>query len=178
MSDNKKEYTDSEKLSIVLEASDSDQKEVESIAKKYGVTSDEILKWRHESKAFIADRKAGTEIHGFGHEDEKVYLEANDAFIDSVSYGVVKDTLNYRRLTFWTVVGTVMLTTIVLSVIGIYGYTKDSASQYSSETSQSFDLEKIRETDKATLESFGVVDPDAGVYRIPIDDAINIIVNE
>src|SRR5690554_2330770 len=178
MSDNKKEYTDSEKLSIILEASDSDKKEVEAIAKKYGVTTDEILKWRHESKAFVADRKAGTEIAGFGHGDEKVYLEANDAFIDSVSYGVVKDTLNYKRLTFWTIVGTVMLVTIVLSVIGIHGYTTGSAWQSQSESNQFFDLENNRETDKATLESFGVVDPDAGVYRIPIDDAIDIIVNE
>lgn len=178
MSDNKKEYTDSEKLSIILEASDSDKNEVEAIAKKYGVTSDEILKWRHESKAFVADRKAGTEIADFGHEDEKVYLEANDAFIDSVSYGAVKDTLNYRRLTFWTVVGTIMLTTIVLSVIGIHGFTTGSAGQSQSESSQFYNLEMSRETDKATLESFGVVDPDAGIYRIPIDDAINNIVNE
>ena len=83
MSDNKRQFTDSEKLSIIQEASGSDREEVDAIAKKYGVTRDEILKWRKESKAFVAERKAETEILGYGHENEKVYLEANDAFIAS-----------------------------------------------------------------------------------------------
>src|SRR5690625_306310 len=84
MRKNKRQFTDSEKLMIIQEASGSDREEVDAIAKKYGVTRDEILKWRKESKAFVAERKAETEILGYGHENEKVYLEANDAFIDSV----------------------------------------------------------------------------------------------
>lgn len=178
MSDKKKQFTDSEKLSIIQEASDSNREEVEAIAKKYGVTRDEILKWRHEGKAFVADRKAGTEILGYGHEGEKVYLEANDAFIDSVYYGAVKDKINYSRLTFWTVVGVVMVVILVTSVIGIYNYTKGSAWQQNYEASEYYELERSRALDQTTLDSYGIVDPEAGIYRIPIDEAINIIVNE
>ena len=178
MSDNKRQFTDSEKLSIIQEASGSDREEVDAIAKKYGVTRDEILKWRKESKAFVAERKAETEILGYGHENEKVYLEANDAFIDSVYYGAVKDKINYKRLTFWTVVGVVMVVVLVTSVIGIYNYTEGSAWQQSYEASEYYELERSRVLDQTTLDSYGVVDPEAGIYRILIDEAINIIVNE
>src|SRR5690625_5496605 len=112
-----------------------------------------MRKGRKESKAFVAERKAETEILGYGHENEKVYLEANDAFIDSVYYGAVKDKINYKRLTFWTVVGVVMVAVLVLSVIGIYNYTNGSACQQRYEASEYYELERSRVLEQTTLDS-------------------------
>src|SRR5690625_66894 len=118
------------------------------------------------------------EYFGYVYENKKVNQEAKDSFIDSVYYGAVKDKINYKRLSFWTVVGGVMVVVLVLSVIGIYNYTQGSAWQQSYEASEYYELERSRVLDQTTLDSCGVVDPEAGICRIAIDDAINIIVNE
>ena len=60
----------------------------------------------------------------------------------------------------------------------IHDYTESSATQLRSEESQFYDIDDLKQNDEETLNSFGVVDPEASIYRIPIDSAITQIANE
>ncbi len=60
----------------------------------------------------------------------------------------------------------------------IHDYTESSAIILRSEQSQFYEIDEMKFNDQETLNSFGVVDPEAGIYRIPIDSAITQIANE
>jgi len=98
--------------------------------------------------------------------------------VNSVEYGATFDNLNYNRLTFWSVFGTSVILIFIISIMFIHEYTRTSALQRSDESSVDYDINELQEQDKETLETFGVVNPEEGIYRIPIDSAITIMSNE
>lgn len=169
MGNDQKQFTDKEKISIALKAADGGDKEIRRLAEEHGTTEENIRSWIREKELRSVN---------ISDEVEEISLDATDNFVDSVTYGATKDTLNYSRLTFWTVFGTAVLIIFITSVMFIHEYTRTASLQNQFEQSQYYNIQEIESNDRATLESFGVIDPDAGIYRIPIDSAITIIVNE
>lgn len=166
MSKEQKPFTDEEKRSIALKAIAEGEESIQELAEKHDISEEEIKKWVRETD--ISPVK----------QDEDVSLQATDDFIASVNYGANYDNLNYRRLFFWSIFGMVILAVIIQSIMFIHDYTESSATQLKSEQSQYYDIDEIRFNDQERLETFGVVDSEAGIYRIPIDSAITLIVNE
>lgn len=168
MSKKQNTFTDEEKRNIALEAASGGEDAVRKLSEKHGVSEEDIRNWIR-----AADVTEKSTVN-----DEDVSLDATSNFIDSVNFGANFDRLNYRRLIFWSVFGTVIFIIIVQSLIFIHDYTKSSAVQLKSEQSQFYDADRMKLNDQDKLNSFRVIDPEAGIYSIPIDSAITLIANE
>lgn len=167
MSKKQKQFTDEEKNSIALKAVSGGDEAVKELSKKHGVSAEQIRNWIRE-----------TGVKPVKEKQEEVSLDASDNFIASVNYGANFDTLNYRRLTFWGVFGIAVIVIFVQSIMFIHDYTKSSAVQLRSEQSQFYNIDELKLNDQEKLNSFGVVNAEEGIYRIPIDSAITQIANE
>lgn len=168
MSKKQKQFTEEEKNSIALKAVSGGDEAVKELSKKHNVSEEEIRNWIRETGVKPVKEE----------KQEEVALDASEEFIASVNYGANFDKLNYKRLMFWSVFGIAVIVIFVQSIIFIYDYTQSSATQLRSEQSQFYDIDALKQNDQETLNSFGVVDAEAGIYRIPIDSAITQIANE
>ncbi len=162
MSKKSKKLTEEEKLKIVERAATGGAEALSNLADEFGVTDEEIQDLIHKTPV--------------DEEHSKEYtLEVTDDFLKSVEYGATFDILNYKRLTFWSVFGAAVMVLFIVAVMFMYEYTRTSSIQAQSERSTFYDIELLQRTDQVKLNTFGVVDPDEGIYRIPIDSAITNI---
>ncbi len=166
------------KANIALEALSSSAEELDALAEKHGISKKDIQSWVKELKGnassifAAADDEAG---HGHHHAvGEDVEIETDDEELYKyVQYGAHGDVLDYRKLTFWTAFGTVL---VVVTIAGLIQFSQTSyfeAQQEASFNSQYIEINELQEQAQETLNSFGVVDPENGIYRIPIDSAIS-----
>lgn len=167
MSKNHNSFTESEQIRIAKQAAAGGTEDLKRLAEENNISQQEIQNWIRQYK-----------IESPGNKSDDISLEASENFVDSVEYGATFDKLNYNRLTFWSVFGTAVILLFIISIMFIHEYTRTSALQRSDESSLYYDINELQEQEKETLESFGVVDPEEGIYRIPIDSAITIISNE
>lgn len=167
MSKNQNSFTESEQIRIAKQAASGRSEDIKRLADEHNISQQEIQNWIREYN-----------IESPSDESDDVSLEASENFVDSVEYGATFDKLNYNRLTFWSVFGTTVIVIFIISIMFIHEYTRTSALQRSDESSLYYDINELQEQDKETLETFGVVDPEEGIYRIPIDSAMTIISNE
>jgi hypothetical protein len=166
MSNDQKKFSETEKTSIALKAQAGGDEEIRKLAEEHGISEDQIRNWIEESGVSTVE-----------DQDEDVTIEATHDFADSVSYGATFDDLNYRRLFFWSIFGTAVIAIFVVSIMLVYDYTKTSMEQMA-DSEDVYEVQELQQNDQIILESFGVVDPEEGIYRIPIDSAITLIVNE
>lgn len=166
MSSDSNNFTIEQKTAIALKAVSSDDTAKQEIAKEHGITVQQIDKWIRETGVTTVE------------DEETVSLEASDDFAQSVEFGVVPDVLNYPRLIFWSVFGTAVIAIMVVSIMALYNFTITGSQQERSATSQFYNISEMKQNDRATLDSFGVVDADEGIYRIPIDSAITLIAQD
>lgn len=167
MSKKQKQFTDEEKNSIALKAVSGGDETIKRLSEKHNISKEEIRNWIRE-----------TGVKPVKEKKEEVTLDASENFIASVNYGANFDNLNYRRLTFWSIFGVAVIVIFVQSIMFIHDYTESSSVQLRSEQSQFYEIDKIKQNDQETLNSFGVVNAEEGIYRIPIDSAITQIANE
>jgi hypothetical protein len=167
MSSKPKKITQEEKAAIAMKAVSGDDTAKQELAEKHGVTVEIIEKWIRE-----------TGVQPVSEDVDEVTLEASDDFKTSVDFGAVPDKLNYPRLVFWSIFGTAVIAIMIFALIAIYSYTIIGTEQQQSEASLYFDINELQQRDRATLGSFGVVDPEKRIYRIPIDSAITIMAQD
>ncbi|HMB40832.1 MAG TPA: helix-turn-helix domain-containing protein [Balneolaceae bacterium] len=167
MSKNQNSFTESEQIRIAKQAVAGGTEDLKRLAEENNISQQQIQDWIREYN-----------IEAPGDISDDVSLEASENFVDSVEYGATFDNLNYNRLTFWSVFGTSVILIFIISIMFIHEYTRTSALQRSDESSLYYEINELQEQDKETLETFGVVDPEEGIYRVPIDSAITIMTNE
>lgn len=170
------------KAKVALDAITQGRAVIEKIAQKYDVSEEEVRAWTakmyNEAESIFGEE---TEFSPTGHEDsdfiaEDVYLSTDsEKFNYDVEYGVTKDDLNYKQLIFWSslIVGLV----IIMSVGLVYfaEFSLFDTQQRVSGASPASVAQELKTEQMQELNSFGVVDLEEGLYRIPIDSAINRI---
>ncbi len=169
------------KAQIALEAISLPLGELKEFAKEKGVTEQEVVAWvdaLKENSASLFEDGA----HSAGHHHASgvdVDLETEDKELaEAVSYGVHNDELNYNKLFFWTTFGTALVIVLIVGLIQFSEVSYFNAQQEASINSDYSEIEQIKAKDQETLNSYGVVDPEAGTYRIPIDQAIEEIAED
>lgn len=171
MSNDSKKFTLEEKTKIALEAASGDRGKMINLAEKHDVTVEEIEKWIRETGV--------TNVEPTRAEDEEsLSIIATDEFASDYEFGATPDKLNYNRLFFWTIFGTSVILLFIVSIFYVYDYSFQNTGQQSAESSQYYNINQLQETSRERLNSFGVVDLEEGVYRMPIDSAITRIVQD
>ncbi len=97
---------------------------------------------------------------------------------ESINYGVTPDTLNYKRLFGYFFGGIILVSVMVYGSKTMFNYFSFKASQEAAINAVFYDIEELRAKDKEILTTFGVVDEDKNLYRVPVDSAITLILND
>jgi transposase-like protein len=177
MSNEEKSYNPEFKAKVVLETVSGEYINPHEVADKYNVSVDQILSWAQEMD--ISDvklKKLSESAEGLTKEDTSNEVEiesSNETFVQEVSYGATFDILNMKRLVFWTLFGTGFVVMTILALMGLYHYSKSSTIQQVSEESEYYEIRDLKQRDQEHLSTFGVVDLENGVYRMPIDTVIS-----
>lgn len=185
MANEEQTYTPEFKQKVATEAINQDKQNLDRLSEKYEVPVSLILSWtvkleKEGSDAFDYEEqtpKAEPEPRIADHES--VDLEVQDPEVaDSISFGVMSDDLNYKRLIFWSVLGMVLVLIFVIALFEMFEYNTDVTQSRISEQSEYYQINQMKMEGEETLSTYGVVDLEEGIYRIPIDSAMNDIINE
>ncbi|WP_340103644.1 hypothetical protein [Rhodohalobacter sp. 8-1] len=171
MSNDSKKFTLDEKTKIALEAASGDRGTIINLAEKHDVTVEEIEEWIRETGV--------TNVTSPDADDqESVSILATEEFASDYEFGATPDKLNYSRLFFWTIFGTAVILLFIVAVFNVYDYTYDGVIQRNAEESMYYEIDQLEASSTEELNSFGVVNLEEGIYRIPIDSAITKIAQE
>ncbi|WP_445666412.1 transposase [Fodinibius sp. AD559] len=176
MANEKQNYSADFKKEVAQQALDQSKKNLDELSKKYDVPVSVILMWATELE------KGGDDVFETEEDDtsspeepaESVDVEITDEQLaDSVEHGVMQDKLNYKRLVFWSVFGTILVVVFVWGLFEMYQYNSAVTQDRVSSESEYYQVNQMKREARQQLDSFGVVDLENGTYRIPIDSAIN-----
>jgi hypothetical protein len=92
--------------------------------------------------------------------------------------GYEKRDVNVKKLVLWGIVGIVI---VVISLVALTEYfliTKEDYYYQAVEKPRSQELMELRERETEELYSYELLDEEKGIYRIPIERAMELIVEE
>lgn len=92
--------------------------------------------------------------------------------------GYEKRDVNVKKLVLWGIVGVVI---VVISLVAITEYfliTKEDYYYRAVEKPRSRELIELRERETEELNSYELLDEEKGIYRIPINKAMELVVEE
>lgn len=171
-----KNYSAEFKKEVAQKALDQDKKNLDKLSDKYEVPVSVILMWATELEKGGSDafKTAEEETSIAEKEETDVEVEVSDQKVaDAFEYGVMLDQLNIKRLTFWSVFGIILVLIFVQALFEMYQYNQQVAQERVSAESQYYQAQELKTEARQKLDSFGVVDLENGIYRIPIDSVIN-----
>lgn len=176
MASEEQNYSAEFKKKVAQQALEQDKKDLDKLSDEYDVPVSVILMWATELE------KGGEDVFETSEEEEKtveeqskqVDVEITDKRVaDSFESGVMLDQLNYKRLIFWSVFGIILVLIFVQSLYEIYQYNTQVTKERVSAESEYYQATQMKQEAQQELESFGVIDLENGIYRIPIDSAIS-----
>ncbi len=96
----------------------------------------------------------------------------------SISLGISEDNINLKTVSFWIILGIVMVIIIVFGVYNMYNYNKFLSTMQAGIDADYHGLNEMRERDHKMLNTFELVDEENRRYRIPIDSAMALIARD
>ncbi|MDZ7682309.1 MAG: hypothetical protein U5J63_11520 [Fodinibius sp.] len=175
MASEEKNYTAAFKIEVAQKALEQSKKNLDKLSDKYDVPVSVILMWttEYEKGGEEAFKTAEDEEKDIEHKGEAVDVEVSDQRVaQSVEHGVMDDKLNYKRLVFWSVFGIILVLIFVKALYEMNQYNAQSTQERVSADSEYYQANQMKREAREQLNSFGVVDLENGIYRIPIDSAI------
>jgi hypothetical protein len=97
---------------------------------------------------------------------------------DAIDGGVMEDKISVKRITFWTVILTVIVIILCAIAFNLYKYFKFEQQFQQAVKTEYRELNNLRQNAFHILETKDVVDEEAGFFRIPIDSAMTLIVRD
>lgn len=176
MASDEKNYSSGFKKEVARKALEQSKKNLDKLSKEYDVPVSVILMWATElekgGEEFFETSEEEAEDHIPEHA--KVDVEVKDPRVaSSVEHGVMDDKLNYKRLVSWSVLGTILVVIFVKGLFEMYQYNERLTQERVSGESEYYQVNQMKKEARDKLNSFGVVDLENEVYRIPIDSAIS-----
>lgn len=97
---------------------------------------------------------------------------------ESVQLGASPDTLNYKTLFGLFLAGILLVVALIYFAMMYFNYLTFKQTQEAAESAVYYQLETLRSNDAEVLNNYGVVDADAGIYRVPVDSAAALVVED
>lgn len=179
MASEEKKYTPDFKVKVVEEALERSKKNLDNLAEKYDLPVSLILMWTAEYEKSGPDafeEQETAEEKTQEEEQESVDVQVSDEDISrSVEFGVMTGDLNIKKIVFWSIVGFVILNIFVAILHEMYHRDEQVARERISTTNEYYQVNQLKNQQQKRLSEFGMVDAENGIYKIPIDSAINEI---
>lgn len=111
--------------------------------------------------------------------DQDVQLTGGDQdFAHSIDKGVTDDVLDIKKLTFWSIITVIYMIVMVYGGYQIYTYWGFKSKMDLAINAEYKELSSKNAQDQEQLSTFGIVNADSGVYRIPIDTAFDLYIQK
>lgn len=170
-------YSSEFKAKVALEAVSQSRSVIQKIAEKHDLSEEEVISWAaqlNEDAASLFGAETAPVDDGSEVEDVDITTE-DEEFAAAVSHGVMSDNLNYGKLIFWSTLGASLVIIFVIGLVYFSQYSLFEAQKEASSRVTYSDFSALMAEQEQELNSFGVVDLEEGIYRIPIDSAISRI---
>ena len=165
------------KAKVGYEAALASKKLISELAAKYKVSEDEVITWSGiYGGSHIAEEATEAIMDHDDHAPAGVDVEissANDEFVVAVGEGVTNDSLPYSKLGMWITIGLTTVVALIVFASQLQEYMTLQKERRVSNASTYTEITRLQAEQNEQLNSFGVVDGDNGVYSVPIDSAIN-----
>jgi transposase-like protein len=174
-------YTPAFKKKIAQQALEQSKQNLEPLSEKHDVPVSLILMWATEFE------KGGEDVFKEADNDQEAHSTktvdvpvAEEDVESSFEQGVMSDKLNYKRLTFWSVLGIILVIVFIQALFEMYQYNMQNTEQrVAAESGEYYQSVQQKKKARKHLNSFGVVSLEEGTYNIPIDSVIsNMAVDE
>lgn len=172
MSEKNQKYESEFKIKVAKEALAKDKKDLEPLSEQYGVPVSLILTWavQLEEKgedSFTAESDSDIE------SNDKVDLKVGTHEVSlGLQNGVMSDNLNYRRLGSWTVVGVIVVLVFMQMLVEIFKVEKSREPEQIAGEHAFYKVTTKKDKAQEKISSFGIVDEENNVYRVPVDMVI------
>jgi hypothetical protein len=113
-----------------------------------------------------------------GKDENKDDILNRDDVKNSISYGVTPDDLDYKKLFGLTFVGIILVVVLVIFAKVLFDYYAFTSSQEAAKNAVFYDIEELRARDNKLLSTFEVIDSEKGVFRVPVDSAITLVLED
>jgi hypothetical protein len=113
--------------------------------------------------------KKGSDLENFIQDKENNY---------SLNYGVTPDKLNNKKLFGLFLAGIILVVVLVYISMTLFNYYAFTSSQAAAESAVFYEIEDLKAQDKQLLTTFGVIDEESGLFRVPVDTAITLILED
>lgn len=174
MADKQETYSSEFKAEVALNALARNKKNLEPLSEQYQVPVSLILTWAvqlEQNAAGVYDTTSEPTDIEAEPEPVDIKIDSRDMEV-SIEQGVMSDDLNYMRLVSWTVIGLIVVAVFIQMLIEMFQINiSKSPEQVVGEDAYHAVTHKKREA-KIELSSFGVVNEEEGVFRVPIDMVI------
>lgn len=170
MADSNDKYSPELKKEVAQKALSRNKKRLEPLSEEYGVPTSLILTW---AVALEKDNSVFDQLADNADKEEEVEtvdLKINNQDIQqSVLQGVMSDDLNYRRLVSWSVIGVIIITIFAQMLIESYEVGIGKMPEQIAGEQAFYKVTHKKNQATKELNSFGVVDEEKGIYRVPVD---------
>jgi hypothetical protein len=110
--------------------------------------------------------------------ERKEDILSNKDVQDAIRYGVMPDDLNYKKLFGYTFIGIVVVLALLLIALQLFRFAAFQSSQQAAINAEFYELNELREKHHHELTTFESVDNESGTFRIPIDSAMTLTVED
>lgn len=110
--------------------------------------------------------------------ERKEDILAQKSVQDSIRLGVSPDDLNYKKLFGYTFLGIVIVAVLLILSVYMFRYAAFQKSQEAAINAEFYELNDLRNRHNHELTTFDVINEDAGIFRVPVDSAITLILDE
>lgn len=110
--------------------------------------------------------------------ERKDDILSNPEIQESIRYGAMPDKLNYTKLFGYTFLGIVVVVILLAISWQLFRYTAFQKSQQAAINAVFHELEDLRYRHNRDLHAFEVIDEENGIFRVPIDSAMTLVVED
>lgn len=104
-----------------------------------------------------------------------VEIEGDDLLKSNTSIGVESDDLSLAKIIGWASAIIALIVVFFVALPYAFNIASDVKKDELAKTTISYELKELRDNEYKSLNTFGIVDKENGVYRMPIDSVINIL---
>jgi hypothetical protein len=111
----------------------------------------------------------------FKQEVTEVEIQGDNHLAKNTKLGIEKDELPLKTIILWALA----MIVVIIGFFVILPYSFNIATSIKQEdlsvNAEYYMIKELKEKDANALTTFGIVDKEAGIYRIPVDSVINMM---
>lgn len=180
MASQEPKYSSEFKAKVALEALAQNKMNLDRLSDKYDVPVSVILMWtvqleRNAGRVYVSSTPpSDMEVQDKTSEEESIVdVEISDPDIsESIGFGAMHDDLDYKTLFYWSALALVFII-LFAQLVKITYETAVPLHEEEIDSQAVYEVNIQKQEATKQISTFGVVNLDEGIFKIPIDTVMN-----